>query len=123
MLKRTVGRYLAGLIVAGTICAPISVRATTASGSMPEHIPGGGFELGMVDLQVHRFPRYLPPGSAVPIARLDDRSPIDGVYSLYLPALPEGGYRITPQMMSLVPGRRYRLAVSTRSSAPVELTL
>ena len=76
-----------------------------------------------MDLQVHRFPRYLSRRNPAPLARLDDRAPLQGAYSLYLPALSQGGYRITPQVMLLIPGRRYRLSVLTRSSTRVSLTL
>lgn len=118
MLKPMAIRWLASLSF-GFACAASAAVVVP----MPEHIAGGGFELGMVDIQVHRFPRYLASGQTAPLARLDHRSPIHGVYSLYLPALPEGGYRITPQIVSLAPGRRYRIAISTRSAAPVTLTL
>ena len=110
-------RWLASLSFA---CACAASAAAVAP--VREYIAGGGFELGMVDMQVHRFPRYLASGEAAPVARLDHRSPIDGVYSLYLPAVPEGGYRITPQIVSLAPDRRYRIAISTRSAAPLALT-
>lgn len=118
MLKHAIVNLLAGLAFISTCVASATVFAR-----MPEHIADGGFELGMVDLQVHRFPRYLPAGEMASLARLDHSSPIDGAYSLYLPALPVGGYEITPQIMSLVPGRQYRIAISTRSTAPVALTI
>lgn len=122
MRERTLRGWLVALALTSAVVAPMGA-AEAAGALMPEHIAGGGFELGMVDIQVHRYPRYLPSGTLAPLARLTHRSALDGAYSLYLPALPEGGYRITPQVMALVPGRRYRIALSTRSSATIALTV
>ncbi len=122
MLGRTLGICFAVLSVTFGY-ATLAGAAETGGNGMPQHIVGGSFELGMVDIQVHRYPRYLPAETVAPLARLDHRSALDGAYSLYLPALPDGGYRITPQVMSLVSGRTYRIGLLTRSSAPVALTI
>ena len=80
-----------------------------------EFIRDGGFELGVVDVDIVRYPRLsnVSSNDLRPPVR-DQNKPISGKYSLQLPGLYKGGYRLVYRVVQLVNGQNYRLSLDTR---------
>lgn len=86
-------------------------------GNEIEFIPGGDFELGIIGLDIYRFPRYAKQGDIprrYPI-RVSGNA-ITGGSSLLLPGLKEGGYLLSYQTIPFIAGARYKSNLKIRSS-------
>ncbi len=85
-----------------------------------EFFRDGGFEIGIVDFDIVRFPRYINSNSADYAPVRDTVNPLSGNYSLKLPALPNArGYFLVSRVMPLVAGTRYDLSIKLRSERKV----
>ena len=109
------------------LCVFMFVSASTSGNEIPqsEHLPGGDFELGVVDMEIARIPRYLDDLNVVPDSpRSDGENPIDGKYSLRLSGLPAGGaYRLVPKALRLVVGKRYEFTARVRSQGVAKISI
>lgn len=103
-------------LLAGT-CFPSQAAADG------EFIPDGGFELGIVGLDITRYPEYPTSGQPTEAPTRITDGALDGVYSLRLPGLRAGGYMLTYKSFRLVPGKSYhfRGTVASRGAATVRL--
>ncbi len=60
----------------------------------------GGFEAGITDFEIYRYPRFQKSiAEYEPVSRTDE-APLAGRYSLLLPGTQEGGYRLDFPVMS-----------------------
>ncbi len=94
------------------------------AGQSEEFIRDGGFELGIADVDIVRFPRYLlgEENKVSPPAR-DTEKPISGHYSLRLPGVTSGGYRFIYRVAPLVNGNHYILSLNIRATTSTTLRL
>ncbi len=81
-----------------------------------EFLSDGGFELGVMDIEVVRFPRYSQLMGQKPPkpARLKNCALV-GNAGLKLPKLRKGRWRIDSRTFSLLPARKYTLSLMIRS--------
>jgi hypothetical protein len=111
-----------GFTDAGLIILLVIVAGTSSvlAGTV-EHVTDGGFEYGLVDMEIDRYPRY-PKKSSSPFrspARKTEGA-LNGEYSLNLPGLKEGGYRIAFSPVQLQPGHKYVLSFRLASHSVVK---
>lgn len=79
-----------------------------------EFIRDGGFELGILDMDIVRSPRY-PRHAGTPVFPARDAvNPLSGNYSLRLPGLSEGDYQIFYRAIPLAKGENYLLSFDLR---------
>jgi len=81
-----------------------------------ELLRDGGFELGIVDVDILRYPRYGATAASLPVTPpfRDATNPISGRYSLRLPGLPTGGYHLDYPALALKRGETYQLSLDAR---------
>ncbi len=108
-------RHYAGLLIgilAGLL--PVSVYALET-----EYITDGRFELGTINVDIQRYPRYpkLNPESVPRIIASDQK----GGRCLLLPAMPEGGYRLTYAPFKLIPRGRYHFQAVLQSNDKTDI--
>ena len=110
--------FLAGvmLVFAGVLFVPVAAFAADDI----EWIRGGGFEQGFGDFEVYRYPRFFETKTAPVVTRVENRA-LSGRYSLLLPGLERGGYRVVFPEYDLIANEEYRLTFRTRSPAPVRV--
>ncbi|MCF6290948.1 MAG: hypothetical protein L3J03_08145 [Desulfobacterales bacterium] len=101
-LVRRIALLLATLLLGW---GPLSGGAAPRGASLVEFFPDGGFEVGNLDLEISRTPRYgvVAPGPPA----LENSIPLAGARSLRLHALTGGRYRLVTRALGLVPGERY----------------
>ena len=87
-----------------------------------EWVRGGGFEQGFGDFEVYRYPRFFKTKTS-PVTTRVENGALSGHYSLLLPGLKEGGYRVVFPEYALVEGAEYRLTFRVRSTVPVRTTV
>jgi len=107
---------LAGVLQAFACGVVVPVAAFAADNV--EWVRGGGFEQGFGDFEVYRYPRFLKTKTNPVITRVENGA-LSGRYSLLLPGLKEGGYRVLFPEYALVEGTEYRLTFRVRSTMPV----
>ncbi len=97
--------------------------ATARTASLVEFFPNGDFELGNLDLEISRTPRYGVVAPSPPV--LENSGPLAGERSLRLSALPRGRYRLVSRALALVAGERYdfSLLVGAEKTARVRVEI
>lgn len=89
-------------------------RIAYCASDVSEFIRDGGFEAGIFDFDVVRFPRYgISKKEMKPY--LDNQNSIAGQNSLRIPAAPDFGYRVISKAYPLIAGGKYRLTFITKS--------
>lgn len=85
------------------------------AGQSDEFIRDGGFELGIVDVDIVRFPRYRTGNkNNLTFPTRDSENPMSGDYSLRLPGLSKGGYRFIYPVVPLISGKHYKVSLDIR---------
>ena len=97
----------------------------SSANNVVQYIPDGGFELGVIGVDIVRYPRYgKATNNHVVRPTWDASNPLAGSHSLRLPGLLEGGYRLVYQTMPLVGGELYDVsfdAQAFKGSASVKI--
>lgn len=96
------------ILLIALLANPIFVSALET-----EYITDGHFELGTMNVDIQRYPRYpLQKPDAIPrIVKAENNKE----RCLLLPSLPEGGYRFTYEPIELKPSERYDFRAIVRS--------
>ena len=82
----------------------------------------GSFEYGQTNIEVYRFPKFATRAEPFePVQRV--RKAISGNWSLKLPGLKNGGYRIIPRVFMLNTDTIYYFSMAVSSSKPVKVKL
>ncbi len=82
-----------------------------------EFLSDGGFELGVMDIEVVRFPRYSRlMGEKLPKPARVKSCALEGKAGLELPKLREGQYRLDSRTFPLLPNRKYTLSFMIRGA-------
>lgn len=118
MVERNSKRGVSILACAALCIVSIKLIAAPASdmGLRTEYLSDGGFELGVIDVDVIRFPRYLKPSSVnMPKPSRNEKCAIAGRAGLQLPRLAQAVYRLESRAFPLSPGRKYTLSFKVSS--------
>lgn len=113
-------RVLASALLLLVSGAGISVYVF-AAGNI-EFIRGGGFEQGFGDFEVYRFPRNFQDKDSPVVSRVENEV-LSGRYSMLLPRLDAGGYRIVFPEYDLVANEDYSLGFRVKAAKPVRATI
>lgn len=110
------------LVVAGVTGSYALAGQSTPADAGTEFVQDGGFELGIVNVDIRRFPRYSKAQadrSRVPVRA--SVNAISGNHSLQLPGLTKGGYTLVYPTYLLLDGQQYRFRASLRCAAAVSV--
>ncbi len=92
-------------------CSPVDNKNSV------EFLDDGGFELGVIDIEVIRFPRYSQlMGEKLPKPARMKNCAIAGKAGLELPQLRKGQYRLDSRTFPLAPNRKYTLSLMIRGT-------
>ncbi len=116
-MKRTLNLRRLAILCYALLVAWTGTANGSSSGDKKsvEFLSDGGFELGVIDVEVLRFPRYATfLGEKLPKPARVKNCALVGKAGLALPKLRKGRYRLDSATFPLLPDRRYTLSLMIR---------
>ncbi len=117
--------FLQALKLCALIYLWVSLLGFSYAGySANREIVNPGFESGFDGFEIYRYPRYSRSVGANPVlSELIQKNVISGHFSLFLPGLREGGFRLSLQTLILKQGGHYVLSMKYSSKGKAVIAL